>query len=249
MQEVQLTKIKMQKFSSKLLRKVELTHDVWHFDFGFGEAKVDFEAGQFFMLEVPGPERPVGRAFSLASGPNQKDFFSLCVKLIPGGLASEFLKGMEVGALANFQAPFGHFVLRNLQKDLIFVATGTGVAPFMGMIPSLFEMGFSKQATLYFGVRAEEDLFYVEVLKAWEKKHPNFKVIFTLSRPHEGWVGEKGRVTEHMERLEIDTLSSQVYICGNGDMVKEVKNVMESKGLSKTDIHFEQYTPVSPVQK
>lgn len=232
----------MKKFTAKLVRALPLNHDVYQFDFSYESAHEDFSAGQFFMLEVPNPERKLTRSYSVSSAPLHKEGFSLCVKLLPDGMGSEYLRAMKVGDTAGFMGSFGHFVLADSPKDIVMIATGTGLAPFMSMLPTLFEKGHSGPITLYFGVRHEEDLFYVDTLRTWEAEQPNFKAVITLSQPSDGWTGEKGRVTEHLG--DLDMANSQVYICGNGDMVKSVKDLLDNKGMPKEDIHLEQFTPL-----
>lgn len=223
----------MQKISSTLLRIIDLANNVKQFDF---DGQVDFQAGQFVLLEVEdGKEPSVSRAYSIASAPGL-DGFSLCVKLEPGGRGGEYLWSLQVGDAVNFQGPSGHFTWKESAGDLIFVATGVGLAPFM----SMFQVMGDRKATLYFGVRHEEELFYLDELAKFE----NLKVISTLSQPGADWVGVKGRVTDHLQDLDVSP-DTNVYICGNGNMVKEVKEMMESKGLPKSQIHFELFTPIS----
>ena len=234
----------MKKFTAKLIAVLPLNHDVYQFDFSFESESVDFIAGQFFMLEVPDSEKKITRAYSVSSAP-KKEGFSLCVKILPDGKASQYLMTLKVGDTANFSGPFGFFMLTDSPKDIVMVATGTGLAPFMGMLPTLFEKDGNarlRRVTLYFGVRHEEDLFYVDQLRQWESEHANFKAVVTLSQPTESWTGDKGRVTEYLEKLSTENI--QVYICGNGDMVKSVKELMDSKGLQKPDLHLEQFTPL-----
>jgi ferredoxin-NADP reductase len=232
----------MKKFTAQLVKVLALNQDTFQFDFEFLEEPVDFKAGQFFMIEVPDGEKKITRAYSVSSSPDFKKGFSFCVKILPDGKASQYLKSLEIGQTASFMGSFGHFVLADSPKDIVMVATGTGLAPFMSMLPTLFAQGWTWPITLYFGVRHEEDLFYIDELRKWEKEHHNFKALVTLSQPSEAWTGEKGRVTEHLAELNIENV--QVYICGNGDMVKSVKEMMDSKGLQKTDLHLEQFTPL-----
>ncbi|QQR54848.1 FAD-dependent oxidoreductase [Candidatus Peregrinibacteria bacterium] len=234
----------MQKFQAALLRALPLTQDVVQYDFSWTDIAVEFKSGQFFMLQVEDAQGKVSRAYSVASSPSNKDFFSLCVKLLPDGRGSALLRGLKPGESASFMAPFGHFFVNDAgftsAKDIVMVATGTGLAPFMSMLPDLFEKGFSGKIDLYFGVRHEADLFYVDELRAWEAAHSHFKAHVSLSQPSETWTGLKGRVTEFLNELAYDKV--QVYICGNGDMVKGVKTSMQEKGVPKEDLHWEQFT-------
>jgi ferredoxin-NADP reductase len=233
----------MQEISCPLRAVVKLNSDVWEFDFGFGDTPVDFKPGQFFMLKIPG-EKPVNRSYSVASPPS-KDGFLLCVKLIPDGLGSEYLRNLQIGDEVQFLAPAGHFTLQDTKKEIIMVATGTGLAPFMSMLPIMFERGDKQPITLYFGCRNKTDLFYLESLKKFEEEHENFTSVLCLSR-EEGWEdGCEGRVTNALADHPIDPEDTKVYICGNGNMVKEVRAMMIENGLTKQDIHFELFTPIT----
>jgi len=234
----------MQKISCPLRGVKQLTNNVWEYDFAFGDTPVDFKAGQFFMLSIPGQEKPVNRSYSVASPPS-KDGFLLCVKLIPDGLGSNYLKEMNVGDTAEFMAPAGHFVLQDSKKETIMIATGTGLAPFMSMLPIAFERGDTQPITLYFGCRHEKDLFYIDQLRKWEEEYENFTAVVCLSQPDEEWIGGDGRVTDLLESHPIDAADTKVYICGNGNMVKDVRSMMLETGLTKEDIHFELFTPIT----
>lgn len=225
--------------SAKLKKVSKLTHDVRCYFFEWLGEPVDFKPGQFFMIKVPG-EKVVTRSYSISSPP-RPDGFELCVKLVPDGLASGYLDSLSEGDEVEFMAPFGHFVLQEADAPVVMVATGTGLAPFMSMLPVLFERGFSQPVTLLFGVRHESDLFYMDELRNWEAEHPNFKAIATLSRPDEDWDGAQGRVTEHFEAMELAP-ETHVYICGAGPMVKDVRALATEKGLPKQQIHLEQFT-------
>jgi NAD(P)H-flavin reductase len=235
----------MQRFTAPLLRSIQLAHDVFQYDFAWESDYIPYKTGQFFILQMSQEDgKMVTRSYSISSNPNEKGFFSLCVKLLPDGKGSTFLKNLNLGDGAAFMGPFGHFTLTDSKKPVLMVATGTGLAPFMGMIPFLFEQGFDQPITLVFGVRHQEDLFYLDQLKTWEDSHPNFKALVTLSQASEDWTGLHGRVTDHLEEATANPSNLQVYICGNGDMVKTVKTLMEEKGILKEDLHFELFTPI-----
>ena len=164
----------MTKFAAKLIRSIPLTADTYQLDFAWVGEAVPYEAGHFFLLEVEDGGPRVTRAYSICSAPAEKEFFSLCLKFLPGGRASEYLKNMEMGRDVHFQGPFGHFKLTDSKKDIVMVATGTGIAPFMGMIPTLIARGFKKNISLYFG--SEEDLFYLAQFKTWEKQNSSLSL-------------------------------------------------------------------------
>ena len=183
----------MTKFAAKLIRSIPLTADTYQLDFAWVGEAVPYEAGHFFLLEVEDGGPRVTRAYSICSAPAEKEFFSLCLKFLPGGRASEYLKNMEMGRDVHFQGPFGHFKLTDSKKDIVMVATGTGIAPFMGMIPTLIARGFKKNISLYW---SEEDLFYLMQFKTWEKQNSSFLSRFALK------IKASVDVTEHLEGLD-----------------------------------------------
>ena len=219
----------MQKISTRLKRADELTANIWEFEF---DGAAEYAPGQFFLLEV---DEVTSRAYSVAAAGKMQ----FCVKLIEDGKGSDLLRSLKVGDEVSWKGPMGHFTLGEPDGDEIFVATGVGIAPFMTMLEVLFERGFEREITLYFGVRDESELFYMDRLKAWEAEHSNFRVVTCLSRS-----GDKKRVTDELRDLEVDG-GTDVFICGNGHMVKEVKAMMEEKGLPKEKVHFELFTPAT----
>lgn len=238
----------MKKIQAKLLRAQKLTNDVCWFDFVCDSGDFEFKAGQFLILNVAdGKEPPASRAYSISSRSGRDGGgFSLCVKLIPGGRGSEFLGALQPGDKVEFQGPNGHFVLDESYtasgKKLIFVATGVGLSPFLGMLEHIFATGLQREIHLIFGTRYEEDLFYTEQFAQWKNEHPNFDFVVTLSKPTENWTGQTGYVTDHLDALQPG--NSEVYICGNGQMVKDVRGIALERGFSKENIHFELFTPI-----
>jgi NAD(P)H-flavin reductase len=139
------------------------------------------------------------------------------------------------------KGPLGYFVLRNPGRDAVFVATGTGIAPFRSMLKAHLGHGAHQRYTLVFGVRFEANLLYREEFEALERRHPNFEFWPTITRPDEGWSGRRGRVQAHLgEALETNR-DVDVYICGMREMVDEVRALLKGFGLDRRQIIFEKY--------
>ena len=94
---------------------------------------------------------------------------------------------------------------------------------------------------LFFGVRQEADLFWVEELRALEQRFQNFHALISVSRPEPSFSGLKGRVTDVIPTVITDFGNVSVYVCGNPDMVKDVKQWFLTKGVLKEDLHQEGY--------
>lgn len=236
----------MQKTSARLLGRQELAKNVYHYDFEFVGEPINYKAGQFFMVHVKDEEGECTRAYSLASGSSETGF-AMCVKLLESGRGSDFFRSKDLGDVLEFSGPFGHFVMKNPEEEMVFVATSTGIAPFMGFLPELFEEGLKKPLHLFFGVRHEEDFLYKEQLAAWAAEQDLFDVTFVLSKPGSDWSGEEGYVQDHVKGYDFGD-GTRFYVCGNGQMVVDVrKMLMEERGVEKTMIQFEQFSPPKKV--
>jgi len=146
------------------------------------------------------------------------------------GLGPNYLFTKKAGEKIPFGGPNGHFCLHDDgQRNILFVATGTGIAPFRSMLFSLFERPITKTVTLFWGLRSEKDIYYQHELEAFARQHPNFFFVIALSRSQKTWGGAKGRVTQLVEKIPaVDNLS--VYICGNKRMVLDVAEIVRQKG-------------------
>jgi len=199
-----------------------------------GEPKVfDFQAGQFISLFAEKDGKSISRPYSIASSPEQKDHLELCIKVVEGGFMSNYLHHVAPGTKLRSIAPLGTFVLLEPPdypiRDTVFVATGTGIAPFISMIGHIWAMDYDIDVHMVFGCRYVHDLIYMDILQKWEKEHPNFHLYVTLSRPeNSGWKGRVGYVQKVIETEITDRQNKDVYICGLHNMVEDVKNLCES---------------------
>ncbi len=225
------------KYNLKLLEIRDLTDDVKEFDIEKPE-DAEHEPGQFMTIKIDdGKEGVCMRSYSVLYSPDKKNL-QLCIKEVPDGRGSGWLCDCKAGDELDVLYPAGRFVLpENLADKSVFIGTGTGLVPLLCMLES-FPEGFDKDVTLIFGVRYEEDLFYVDRINKLKEKLPNFNPIFTLSRPEDGWEGARGRVTEHLQNPDPD---AQYYICGSAAVLKDVCAHLEEKGVADKNIFHENF--------
>jgi ferredoxin-NADP reductase len=160
---------------------------------------VDFVAGQYVGLRYDG----IARAYSVASPPTRDDL-ELCVRRVPGGrLSPKICDGMAVGDTVTVRGPYGELVLQDRSpRDMVFLATGTGVAPFKSMIDYLFETGrdavggTDRDVWLFLGAGWRDDLPYREAFRARQRERDNFHFVPCLSREPtlSEWAGESDYV-------------------------------------------------------
>ncbi|MEI6234582.1 MAG: FAD-dependent oxidoreductase [Planctomycetota bacterium] len=210
-----------------------------------------FIAGQFiqFLTPMPDPKNPgktkeLIRSYSIASAPEETNFLEFCIKLVPGGAFTPLLWDKKVGDKIDLRGPHGKFIAHEpVDYDTVFIAAGTGIAPFWGMIQHMLSIGVTRNITLVFGVRYEDDLVYEQEFRELAAKHPNFKAVFTLSRPRhpETWTGEKGYVQSHLATNISDPTNTKAFICGLTPMIEASVAELEKVGMTKEQIHYERY--------
>lgn len=232
----------------RVIESLALTHDVKQINVrAVDPPRLEFKAGQYIAFEVTeirdGVTRKNNRPYSIASPPEQNDVLELCVNLVKGGPGSSFLHALHPGDEVTFLYPLGYFTLNEASRtDILFVATGTGIAPFRSMIHHLLRNGTERNISLYWGLRSEKDIYYWEEFEALARIHVNFRPIITLSKPTDGWTGPRGRVTGLLPKVLASVENLEAYLCGNGEMIKEIRTfLIEGKGMSRKVVHYEKF--------
>jgi ferredoxin-NADP reductase len=226
---------------ARLIESREIAPEIRHFVFDVPEVEqLPYVPGQFVSFSHMFNEKKITRAYSTASAPKENRF-ELCLNRVQDGYFSPYLFDLTPGATLDMKGPLGHFILRNTASDSIFVATGTGIAPFRSMLHAHLKENPDRQFTLVFGVRFEQSLLYRAEFEAMARTYPNFKFLPTLSRPDENWTGLTGHVQQHVLDALGDRRDVDVYICGLKAMVDDVRVKLKELGLDRRQIIFEKY--------
>lgn len=216
-----------------------------HFEFEVpGVEDFPFTPGQFVSVIDRENGKEITRAYSIAS-PRGGNKFALCLNRVPDGIVSRWLFELSPGDEVEIHEPLGYFTLRHPGRRAVFVATGTGIAPFRSMLLDHLPRT-QPHITLLFGVRYEEGLLYRDELEQLAAEHSNFRFMPTITRPTANWHGRMGRVQMHMdEALAIhapEELSNiDVYICGLKEMVDDVRKELKQRGFDRKQIIYEKY--------
>jgi CDP-4-dehydro-6-deoxyglucose reductase len=224
-----------------LIESHDIAPEIKHFTFDVPEVDaLPYLPGQFVSFTGIFDGREITRAYSTASPPCGNRF-ELCLNRVQDGFFSPRLFAMAPGDTVEMDGPLGYFTWRQPIRDSILVGTGTGIAPFRGMLQSYLGSGGDREITLIFGVRFEESLLYREEFEAMAERYPNFRFWPTLSRPTLTWDGRSGYVQEHVfdaicGRREID-----VYICGMKAMVDDLRQQLKASGMDRKQIIVEKY--------
>ncbi|OGH58945.1 MAG: hypothetical protein A2725_04335 [Candidatus Magasanikbacteria bacterium RIFCSPHIGHO2_01_FULL_33_34] len=228
------------QYKVKLLEKRLITDDVISLVVE-KPSNFDYKAGQFSQIMIPNPENSekfLKRSYSICSTPEENNI-EFCIKLLPEGVGSNYLRQVKVGDEIDLVGPFGKFVLKE-EKPLVLVATGVGMAPIFGLIKdSLINKNYKEKIHLLFGLRHDKDIFFTNELDKLKEKFDNFDYTLTLSQPSEEWSGNKGRVTDYIQKHINNT--AHYYICGNIKMITEIKQILSDLSIEKENIHFEAF--------
>ena len=160
------------------------------------------------------------------------------------GFLSNFLCDMKEGDQIHCQGPFGDFILRPPMRDTVFIATGTGIAPFRSMLHWLLAdpaRHQNKQLWLIFGNRTEKDIYYHEEFLGLAERHRNFCYLPTLSRGSEAWSGLRGYVQEHVPGVVYGRTDMHAYICGLEKMVGANRALLKALDWDRKTIFYEKY--------
>jgi len=233
-------------FASRLVRSVSLSEQTKHLEFEVsGKARFGFVAGQWLSLRTNKPDgEEITRAYSIASPPTEDNRFALCLNRVQDGFMSNFLCDMKEGEDIGCQGPFGDFILRPPLRDTIFIATGTGIAPFRSMLHWLLAdpaRHQDKQLWLLFGNRTEQDIYYHQEFLTLAAQHANFHYLPTLSRSAPEWQGLRGYVQEHVRGIVQDRTDRHAYICGLDKMIKANRELLKGLGWDRKSILYEKY--------
>lgn len=191
-----------------------------------GVTAIAFKAGQFFMLHVPQENaKPALRAYSVASSDSDPRNLKLLFKYIDQGVASKFVWALTGGETLQFTGGFGKvFFKEPPTEQIVFLNTGTGISQHLCYLLSKKNSFPNLHYKLFFGVRNQKDIYLENELSELKKELPNFEYSYVLSRPDAGWAGKTGYVQDFLKDINYSDIPTTFYLCGNGGMIKAVKN-------------------------
>jgi ferredoxin-NADP reductase len=235
-----------QTFTARLVQSISLSVQTKHLEFEMkGVPHFGFVPGQWLSFKTTKPDgEEITRAYSIASPPSGDNRFALCLNRVQDGFMSNFLCDMKAGDELPCQGPFGDFILRPPLRDTIFIATGTGVAPFRSMLHWLLadeSRHQDRELWLLFGSRQETDIYYHDEFVRLAGQHANFNYAPTLSRGGLEWTGLRGYVQEHVPALIQGRSGMHAYICGLDKMIKANRELLNGLGWDRKAILYEKY--------
>lgn len=219
-----------------------------------------FLAGQYGELAMPEPEdqRVTRRPYSIASAPSQRGYLEFFLVLVPDGEVTPKLWSLPIGGRLWLGPKIkGKFTLEGVPdgKDLIFISTGTGIAPFVSMIREYHGKNRWRRAVMIHCVRYSRDLAYRTELENLAASAGDVIYLPTVTRNDPTWDGHRGRVQGLLEPtnflkfagFELDPAQCQVFLCGNPEMIDTTQAQLEGIGFiqhskkNPGNLHFERF--------
>jgi benzoate/toluate 1,2-dioxygenase reductase subunit len=205
-------------------------------------AQLDFLPGQYVNVRVPGTDQTRSYSFSSAPGAAHAGFV---VRNVPDGAMSTWLtKHAQPGEPVAFSGPYGSFYLRPVQRPVLMLAGGTGIAPFLSMLDVLAARGFAHPVRLVYAVTHDHDLVELDRLDRIAAAHPQFQYVTCVAHAASNHP-RKGHATAHVEPGWMHGGDVDVYLCGPVPMVDAVRTWLDDVGIAPHGFYFEKFAAAS----
>lgn len=180
-----------------------------------------FKPGQYLDLTIKGCDP---RSYSMANL-DSEGVVELHVRKMPGGAVSPIIVDeLKPKAIVTIEGPFGTFYVRDSDRPIVMIASGTGFAPVKSMMQGLITSGNTRPVALYWGGRCKQDLYMDELCHQWAEENSWFSYTPVLSESTgEGWVGRSGFVHQAVVDDMPDLSAYEVYVCGAPIVVSSAK--------------------------
>ncbi|HLD12555.1 MAG TPA: FAD-dependent oxidoreductase [Candidatus Nanoarchaeia archaeon] len=189
-----------------------------------------FQPGQFIMVTTTIDNKPVTRAFSISSTPEEP--LQITIKEEENGYFSKHANHQwTTGEQLTIKGPFGHFTLQEGEHHT-FIAAGSGIAPIRSMIKTLLKE--NKTVHLYYSNKNNNDIIFHKEFQQLDHKNFHYTPIITRDQNHNG---RKERITGK----ELVTPNTRYYICGPHIMVQDIKQQLHQENIPEDKINLEQY--------
>lgn len=239
----------VREFQSVCSEIEDLTYDMKRFRFELKEpATIKFVAGQYVQLRCPkykGNNEEIYRAYSIASDPKENNYIDLIIRRVPNGICTtwcfDFLKE---GDPVKLNGPYGDFRMSETEAPMVFVAGGSGMAPFVSILSQMRNTGSKRQAKYFYGGNTTKDQCMADEMKAFEEALEGFEFIPVVANPEEnsGWNGQTGLVTESVLCAYKDLSGHEGYLCGSPGMIDAAVKVFKELGMLEENIYYDKFS-------
>jgi ferredoxin-NADP reductase len=209
--------------------------------------EVDFRPGQYFFVELLDPpyedEKGPRRHISVVTSPNDRGTLGLATRLRDSAF-KEGLQQLEVGDEVEVEPPKGNFMLpEDTSRPYVFVAGGIGITVFRSMLQYIEENSLPYRVTLVYSNRTRKETAFLDELRAYEERNPNFRLILTMTQDP-GWDGESRKIDPDLLREYLgETFDEVVFmVAGPPGMAKAVAAELAEAGVPEERLLSDSYS-------
>ena len=210
-----------------------------------------FQAGQYINLFVEVGGVRTCRPYSISSSSTQLGYYDITVRRVDNGFVSSYLlDDVNVGDTFQSTSPSGQFYYNPLfhGDDLVFIAGGSGITPFMSMIRDVVDRDLGRRIQLVYGNRTSDDIIFNKRIEKRSTRHSNLSVHTVISAPEAGYNGLTGFITAELIRELVGDINGKMfYICGPEAMYTFVLGELEKLNIPKRRVRVEIFGPPSDV--
>lgn len=229
----------------------ELAHDVLRIDLKLPDNKrMLFLAGQYINFLLKDGRH---RAFSIANAPHDDAYIELHIRNVDGGEFTDYLfSELKEKTLMRIEGPLGTFFIReDSDRPIILMAGGTGFAPIKGMVEQALMQKSQRPMHVYWGVRAQRDLYMAELPIQWAQtyEHIQFTPVLSDPRPEDNWTGRTGYVHDAIVADYNDLSGHEIYAGGPPIMVHAGHDAFLAHGLLSENYYSDAFEFADDKQK
>jgi len=201
-------------------------------------------------------KEPVIRAYSMANYPEEKGIMKFNIRIaspppgtdFPPGEASSYLFNLKKGDKLTIFGPFGEFMAKDTQNEMVFIGGGAGMAPMRSHIfDQLLRLDSSRKISFWYGARSLKEMFYDEEFRELEQKYENFSYHTALSDPlpEDSWSGYTGFISHVLHDNYLVNHPTpedcEYYMCGPPMMMDAAFKMLDSLGVEPENIMFDDF--------
>ena len=200
---------------------------------------LEYSPGQYVTLQF---DREHIRPYSMA-GLDSDDVLEFHVRMVPDGRVSGYIANtLKVGDSVRVTGPLGTAYLRRKHEGpMLCVAGGTGLAPVLSIVRGALEGGMNNPIHVYFGVRAQSDIYCTQALEQLQARYPNLEVHVVVTVGDVAGSQRSGLVTDAVDQDWSSLEGFRVYLCGSPPMVDAATLLVTRKGVSAEHVYADAF--------
>ena len=204
---------------------------------------VSFIPGQYVHLSIPGSDE--NRSYSFANPPLETQQYTFYIKILEQGAMSDYLsREAKLGDRMNVTGPFGRFYLRPVQRPVLMVAGGTGLAPMLSMLDTMVIQGdINHSVRLLYGANQPDELFGLDKIAGYKDQGLDVSMELSIVDPDGNWNGTTGHVTSLLRSELLNGGNCDVYLCGPPPMIEAAETWLSENGVDRSRVNAEKFVP------